>query len=465
MYSPVAWAVAVRAAPAKKRRLSTTKSISSGTAAIGLPTLRLSRATSSPACSSSRSASRHSAVARSPGGVAAHSAKAAAAAATARSTSAADEDATSAITSPVAGSSTGVDPAVSALPPLAADEVAPGARWSRPVPSRRRLTAYPDGRAARLASAAASAGRQRLRPLIYVARHCPAAEGGRHGRGHVAGGAGRRRPDRGLRRALADRRVQLLQLGPQVLPRGVPGDAGHPRRGPHPDRLPRERGGDGAGGARGRGRRPRLRPLHPVRRLRAALPEHALHRGLLPLPHPDGGPGEGGAGAGRRLRRPPARLAGVEPAHRRPPPRAGGQRHAGRPGAGGRLGGRPRPAGGRRDRALLRLRGRLPPHLAAPRGRPHPAGRRGGVRPHARAVVLRRAGGRDGLRRAGPPLRRAQRRRLAGDRARSGSSPSTPTTTSRSPRTTRASSATTSTSRSCSRWSWSPRWCARGGCR
>ena len=30
--------------------------------------------------------------------------------------------------------------------------------------------------------------------------------------------------------------------------------------------------------------------------LRAALPEHPLHRGLLPLPHPHGGSGEGDAG-------------------------------------------------------------------------------------------------------------------------------------------------------------------------
>ena len=75
-----------------------------------------------------------------------------------------------------------------------------------------------------------------------------------------------------------------------------------------------------------------------------------------------------------------------------------------------------RAPGGRRDRALLRLRGRLPPHLHAARARPHPGGRRRGVRPHARAVVLRRPGGRDGLRGAGAALRRAQRGRLARER-------------------------------------------------
>ena len=56
-----------------------TKSISSGTAAMGFPTFLLSSVTISPACSSSRSASRHRALARSPGVVAAHPGKASAA--------------------------------------------------------------------------------------------------------------------------------------------------------------------------------------------------------------------------------------------------------------------------------------------------------------------------------------------------------------------------------------------------
>ena len=49
-----------------------------------------------------------------------------------------------------------------------------------------------------------------------------------------------------------------------------------------PDRLSRERRGDGAGVARRRRRRRRLRQLHPVRGVRAALPQHAVHRRLLP---------------------------------------------------------------------------------------------------------------------------------------------------------------------------------------
>ena len=97
----------------------------------------------------------------------------------------------------------------------------------------------------------------------------------------------RRRPPGGVRGAVARRRLRLLQLGPQVLPRGLPGDAGHAQREPHPDRVPRQHRGDGAGQPDGRRRGRRLRPLHPVRRLRAALPEHPVHRRLLPAPDPD----------------------------------------------------------------------------------------------------------------------------------------------------------------------------------
>ena len=51
-------------------------------------------------------------------------------------------------------------------------------------------------------------------------------------------------------RRVAERRVQLLQLGPQVLPRGLPGDAGHARRAPHADGVPRQRRRDGQGPTR-----------------------------------------------------------------------------------------------------------------------------------------------------------------------------------------------------------------------
>ena len=83
------------------------------------------------------------------------------------------------------------------------------------------------------------------------------------------------------------------------------------------------------------------------------------------------------------------------------------------PGARGGLGRGARHPGGRRDAPVRRLRGGLLPHLLHARVRPAAAEGRRRVRPHARAVVLRRAGGRDGLRRPRPPPRRPQRGRLA----------------------------------------------------
>ena len=95
------------------------------------------------------------------------------------------------------------------------------------------------------------------------------------------------------------------------------------------------------------------------------------------------------------------------------PQRAGARRDPDRAGARGRLGRRARPAGRRRDRAVRRLRGGVLPDLVRARGRAAAEGGRRRVRADARAVVLRRPGGRDGLRRAGALVRRAQRRRLA----------------------------------------------------
>ena len=84
----------------------------------------------------------------------------------------------------------------------------------------------------------------------------------------------------------------------------------------------------------------------------------------------------------------------------------------------------------------------------------------GGVRPHAGAVVLRRAGRRDGLRepRASWPSTTSP---TGAASARSGSSPSIRTTTSPSPRTTPSTSATTTTSRSSTSPSSWPSWSAR----
>ena len=224
----------------------------------------------------------------------------------------------------------------------------------------------------------------------------------------------------GLRREVAQRLLQLLLLRPQVLPRGLPGHAGRAQRVVDADGLPRQRRRDGAGRPRHRRRGRRLRELHPVRRVRAALPEHPVHRRLLPVPHPHGRRRQGGARARRRQRGPPAGLAVLERAHRPAHPRAGARRDPGRPGHGAELGGGARPADRRRDGPVRRLRGRVLPDVGAAGGGPDAAGRRLRVRPDGRPVVLRRPGRGDGLRRAGAALRPAQPRRLAGHRHEAG---------------------------------------------
>ena len=99
----------LRAAPAKKRRLSTIAPISSSlTACSGLPALRASSSASSSPRSSSASASLRSASERSPGVVFAQPSNAPRAALTARSTSSVVESGAWAITSPVAGLTTSI---------------------------------------------------------------------------------------------------------------------------------------------------------------------------------------------------------------------------------------------------------------------------------------------------------------------------------------------------------------------
>src|SRR2546423_479927 len=93
-----------RAAPAKKRRLSTMKGISSSlNACRGLPALRASRSASSSPWDSSASASLSSAAWRSPGVVRDQPSKALRAAATARSTSSLVDTGSCASSSPLAG--------------------------------------------------------------------------------------------------------------------------------------------------------------------------------------------------------------------------------------------------------------------------------------------------------------------------------------------------------------------------
>jgi hypothetical protein len=118
-YSPAALPSTTRAAPAKKRTLSTVNSTSKSAVPFGLPTFACSRLDSVSASPSIASARAWSAVDRSCGVVADQVANASRAAATARSTSAASPFGTSAIVSSVAGLMTAV------VSPLAASAHSP----------------------------------------------------------------------------------------------------------------------------------------------------------------------------------------------------------------------------------------------------------------------------------------------------------------------------------------------------
>ncbi len=121
-YSAAAWPSGVRATPAMKRRQSVAPATSSTAAPRGLPTFSDSSSPSSPACSSSASASVFRTSHRSAAVVSPQSPKKAfSAASTALSTSSAVELGTAAMTSPVAGLTTSmVSPEIDspALPPM-----------------------------------------------------------------------------------------------------------------------------------------------------------------------------------------------------------------------------------------------------------------------------------------------------------------------------------------------------------
>src|SRR3954469_15613265 len=117
MYSPAVRPSRVLAPPAKKRKLSIVRSISSGSAETGLPTLADSMAVNSSLWSSMTWAMRSNASARWRGVVVDHDSNALAAACTARSTSAAPDAAARKITSPVAGSVMSSRGPVSGSPP------------------------------------------------------------------------------------------------------------------------------------------------------------------------------------------------------------------------------------------------------------------------------------------------------------------------------------------------------------
>src|SRR3954470_5788970 len=112
MYSPADLPSRLRAAPAKKRRLSAENGISSREAINGLPTLRDSICASSSALSSITSASLCRSSERSFGVASSHSGRAFFARSTASSTSSADMFGTCAIVSPVAGLRTSMVPSV-----------------------------------------------------------------------------------------------------------------------------------------------------------------------------------------------------------------------------------------------------------------------------------------------------------------------------------------------------------------
>ena len=229
-----------------------------------------------------------------------------------------------------------------------------------------------------------------------------------------------------------------------------------------PDGVPREHRRDGEGARRRRGRRRRLRPLHAVRRLRAALPEHALHRRLLPPPHAHGRRRQGDARADRRAPASPARLAALEraPDERRNEPVLGECRSSQEHVADWATASTSRSAARRSCSSTAR------PPSTAPR------------MPRAFAQLLQAAGVEFGLMReqwccGGPAaemgyvdqaraLRRAQRRRLARGRGEADHR-ARPARLHRVHRgLPDATSATTTSSRSCSASSWSPSSSASG---
>ena len=215
---------------------------------------------------------------------------------------------------------------------------------------------------------------------------------------------------------MAQRRVQLLQLGAQVLPRGLPGDAGNPRRARTPRRRSTRTSSRWTRGISASRTWPRTTCIAPsaapascaarTRSSRATSTASASARST----------------SSRRCERSPSTRASISPAgsggtsSRTSGERARARRDARLPGARRRLGpGLDLPVGGETvlfcdcEAAFYRT-------SPAARSRADPAGSRRRVRADARAMVLRRPRRRDGLRRPGASLRRAQRRRLAGGR-------------------------------------------------
>ena len=184
-----------------------------------------------------------------------------------------------------------------------------------------------------------------------------------------------------------------------------------------PDRLPRQRRRDGEGPPDDRGRGRGLRALHAVRSLRAALPEHPLHRRLLPLPHSERSTWSRRCGRSRSRRDdPPGELEALGRAHRPLGQRARSRlehRDVRGQACADWATGLDIPIGGETvlfvdcEAAFYR-------HLGAARRRAACSRRRRRVRPDERAVVLRRPGVRRWATSTGAQDGRAQHRSTGG---------------------------------------------------
>jgi len=172
MYSLAALPSITRAAPAKKRRLSTITGISSIAAPTGLPAFRLSSRPSSSARASIASASLSRARLRSWGVVCCHVSNALAAALTTRSTSSGPDAWTWPITWPLAGFST-----ARVWPPALSTQAPPMNCWRVVVFSRVSVTSW--GPPGGLADGARRWARARGWARVFLSCwHCaPAGEG------------------------------------------------------------------------------------------------------------------------------------------------------------------------------------------------------------------------------------------------------------------------------------------------
>ncbi len=182
-YSPAARPSRKRAPAAKKRQLSTVRSISKSMIERGLPTLRISRSDSVAMSASIASATLFSNSKRWRGVVSDHAPYASDAAATASSTSSASLDATSSSRTPVAGSST------SSVAPRRVGFHAPPMKLSRATVGPPRRTARRFRRSSRVGRYSGDAGHRAVMQRGWWRE--PRRRTNRPGRSRVAERAGR----------------------------------------------------------------------------------------------------------------------------------------------------------------------------------------------------------------------------------------------------------------------------------